>query len=144
MIADSTRNRIITRAFVTIVASISPISLLFSLYIVLFNREIFYNWKDVWFVLFGWCFSESAFWVWSVLKYKSQCPVFDRVVPSLQERQKLKEDTFRIIDSCRDGGTEFLEGWFKTRKQKARIQDLQQGNIKDWYNPTHLPPLDRS
>ena len=132
MIADSTRNRIITRACITIVAAVSPVSLAFALYTLLFHRTILNNWKDPRFVLFAWCLAESIFWAWSVVKYKSRSPVFDRVVPSLEERQKLKADCLWIIDSSPDGAIGFLEGWFKTKKQKARIEDLQQGNIKDW------------
>lgn len=132
MIADSTRNRIIARTCVTIVAAVSPVSYAFTLYILLFYRTLLNDWKDPRFVLFVWCFSESIFWVWSVVNYKSRPPVFDRVIPSLEERQKLKADCARIIDSCPGGVTRFVEGWFMTKKQKARIEDLQQDNIKDW------------
>ena len=70
--------------------------------------------------------------MWSVVKYQSRPPVFDRVIPSLEERQKLKVDCLWIINSSPDGAIEFVEGWFKTKKQKARIEDLQIDNIKDW------------
>ena len=68
-----------------------------------------------------------------MVKYKSQSLEFDRVVPTFEERQKLKADCSWIIETCPGGVTEFLEGWFKTRKRTARIGELQQGNIKDWY-----------
>ena len=67
-----------------------------------------------------------------MVNYKYQSPIFDRVIPSLEERQKIKADCLWIIDSSPNGVIQFLEGWFMTNKQKARIEDLQQGNIKDW------------
>jgi hypothetical protein len=132
MIADSTRNRIIARVCVTIVGAISPVSFAFILYTLLLHRTILNSWRDPRFVLFVWCISESIFWVWSVVKYKSRPPVFDRVIPSLEERQKIKADCLRIINASSGGAKELVEGWFKTGKQKARIEDLQQDNIKEW------------
>jgi len=132
MIADSTRNRIVTRVFIAIVAAVSHVSFVFSLYILLFHQNILISWKDPRFILFGWCLAESIFWIWSVVNYKYQSPIFDRVIPSLEERQKIKADCLWIIDSSPNGVIQFLEGWFMTKKRKARIEDLQQGNIKDW------------
>jgi len=133
MIPDSIRNRTLARIFITIVAAVSPFSLIFTLYFLVFHRSILNDWKDPRYVLFTWCIAESVFWVWSFVKYKSRSPVFDRVIPTFEERQKLKADFLSIIESSPGGVTEFLEGWFKTKKQSARIEDLQHGNIKDWY-----------
>jgi len=54
------------------------------------------------------------------------------VVPSFEERQKLREDCLRIVGSSPRAAAELLEGWFVSGKHGARIEDLQQGNIKEW------------
>ena len=133
MIPDSLRNRTITRICISIVAAISPAALLFTLYILFFHQTILNDWKDPRFALFGWCIAESVFWGWSVAKYKSRSLKFDRIVPTFEERQKLKADCLWIIESSPGGAIRFIQGWFNTRKRTARIEDLQQGNIKDWY-----------
>jgi hypothetical protein len=135
MIADSPRNRIVARACVTIVTAVSPVSVAVTLYAVLFRRDLLTHFKDPLSLLFGWCLAESLFWGWWILTYKSRSLEFARVIPSFEERQKLKEDCLWIIESSPDGAKEFLEGWFKGRKRKARIEDLRQDNIKDWYLP---------
>lgn len=132
MIADSPRNRSITRVCVTIVAAVAPFSVAFTLFTVLFHREWATTWKDPRYLLFLWSLSETIFWLWSVIKSKSLAPKSAKVVPSFEERQKLKEDCWRIIGSSPGGAAEFLEGWFTSGKQSARIEDLHQENIKEW------------
>jgi hypothetical protein len=132
MIVDSPRNRLITRVCVTIVAAISPLSLAFTLFTFLFHRELVSGWKDPRCVLFAWSLSETIFWVWSMIKSKSLAPKSVKVVPSFEQRQKLKEDCLRIIGSSPGGAAEFLEGWFTSGKQSARIEHLRHENIKEW------------
>jgi hypothetical protein len=54
------------------------------------------------------------------------------VIPSVVERKKLKEDWIRAIDSAGEATIEFVEGWFKTGKQKSRLTEIHLENIKDW------------
>ena len=133
MLVDSTRNRIITRVCIALVATVCPLSLAFTLFTLFFHLELLKSWKDPRYVLFIWSLSESIFWLWSVTKYNlSLSPKSAKVVPSYEERQKLKEDCLWIIGSCLWGAAEFLEGWFSVGKQSARIEDLRQDNVKDW------------
>jgi hypothetical protein len=80
------------------------------------------------------CLSETLFWIWSAVQY-SRPLVFARVIPTFEERQKLKADCLLIIQLSPDGGKEFIEGWFSMNKRKAHIEDLRVDNIKDWYHP---------
>lgn len=134
MIVDSTRNRIITRVCIAIIAAISPFSLAFTLFTLLFHRDLVSSWTDPRYVLFMCSFSESVFWLWSVIKYKSLPPKSVKVVPSFEERQKLKEDCLWIIGLSPRGAADLLEGWFTSGKRSARIEDLRQGNVKEWYH----------
>jgi len=131
MIADSPRNRLITRGCIVIVASVAPVSLAFGLYVLVLHRTLLRT--SPWSLLVAWCFAESVFWAWSSWKYKSRVPQFARVVPSYEERIKLKADCRRIIQASPNGPNEFIDGWFKIGTQKAQITDLQRDNIKDWY-----------
>jgi hypothetical protein len=132
MLVDSTRNRIVVRLCVAIVATVCPFSLAFSLFTLLFHLDFIKSLRDPRFALFVWSLSESIFWLWSVTKYNFPSPKSVKVVPSFQERQKLKEDCLWIIQSSPGGAAEFLEGWFTAGKQSARIEDLRQDNVKDW------------
>lgn len=131
MIADSPRNRLITRGCIVFVASVAPLSLTFVIYVLVLNRDLLRT--SPWQVFFAWCLAECVFWGWSSYKYKSRVPQFARVVPSYEERVKLKADCRRIIEASPNGPREFIDGWFKIGQQKAQITDLQLDNIKDWY-----------
>lgn len=76
---------------------------------------------------------ESVFCAWWIYKYKYGETVFERVIPSLEERRKLKEDCLRIIRGSSDHGKEFIEGWYRIGKEKASLTDLREENIKEWY-----------
>ena len=130
MIADSPRNRLITRGFIVIVASVAPVSLAVVLYILLLRRNLLLNTSTL--LLFTWCLVESVFWGWSFVKYTSRVPHFARVVPSYHERVKLKADCRRLIESSENGPREFIDGWFKIGPRKAEITGLQRDNIKEW------------
>jgi hypothetical protein len=121
----------ITRGCIAFVAAITPFSVIFSLYMGIYQRDVLLE-NQLLGGLFVLCVGESLFWIWSSIKY-SRALVFDRVIPTYEERQKLKADCVQIIQSSPDGGKEFIEGWFKTSKKKAHIEDLRVDNIKDWY-----------
>ena len=130
MIADTLRNRIITRTFIKLVAAVAPLSLTFALYTLL-TRPI-QNLGSLHGLLYVWCVAESIFWGLWLGKYKARRVVFERVIPSREERRKLREDCLQIIDFSPDGATEFIEGWFKTGKQIAKIGEIHKDNIADW------------
>ena len=69
---------------------------------------------------------------WWIYKYKYSESVFERVIPSTEERRKLKEDCLRIIRGSNDNGKEFIEGWHRVGTEKASLMDLREENIKDW------------
>ena len=136
MIPNSTRNRIITRGCIAFVATIAPFSIAFVLYVGIWHQEILQE-TSLLSALFALCLSESLFWIWSTVKY-SRPLIFARVIPTFEERQKLKADCLQIIQLSSDGGKEFIEGWFKTNKKKSHIEDLRVDNIKDWYLPSFV------
>jgi hypothetical protein len=136
MIADTFRNRVIARTCITIVAAVAPLSVVFTVYMVFVRPDLLYQWSDLRSVLFVWCVVECLFWGWSAVKYNLRPLQFERVVPSLEERRKLKDDFLQIIEYSQDDVTEFIEGWFKTGRQQARVGEIHKDNIKDWYPST--------
>ena len=136
MIPNSVQNRIITRGCITFVAAIAPFSVVFSLYMGIYQRDVLLENRFLC-ALFSWCVGESLFLIWSSITY-SRALVFDRVIPTYEQRQKLKADCLQIIQLSPDGGKEFIEGWFKTSNKKAHIEDLRVDNIKDWYQPPSM------
>jgi hypothetical protein len=82
--------------------------------------------------LFAWCLVESLFWGWSRIHSLYEPQVWARVIPSVAERKKLKEDWIRAIDSPGESAIEFLEGWFKNGKRKATLTEIHLENIRDW------------
>jgi hypothetical protein len=136
MIADTLRNRIVTRTCIAIVALVAPASLAYILVIVLVRPEILRHQIDPRTILFAWCLAECLFWTWSTIKYKHRPQEFTRVIPTFEDRQKLKNDCLQIIKFSPDGATEFIEGWFKTGEKHAQIKDIHKDNIKEWYHPS--------
>jgi hypothetical protein len=135
MISDTLRNRVITRICITIVAAVAPLSVVFTVYMVFFRRDLLLlKVSHPQSLLIVWCVVECFFWGWSVVKYNLRPLKFERVVPSLEERRKLRDDCLQIIEFSPDGVTEFIEGWFKTGRQHARIAEIYKDNIKDWYS----------
>jgi hypothetical protein len=133
MIPDSPRNRLVTRGFITIVSAVPLLSITFTLFIFLsLHSDTFSTWRIPRRALFVWCLVESLFWGWSGIQSLHGRQVWARVIPSIEERKKLKEDWIRAIDSPGEGAMEFVEGWFTTGKQKARLTEIHLENIKDW------------
>ena len=59
-------------------------------------------------------------------------PPKSAVIPSVEERKKLKDDWLCLLDNPDADAMDFVEGWFKTGKQKARLTEIHLENIKDW------------
>lgn len=128
MIPDSPRTRFITRTCITVVSSIAPLSVAYVTFTALNGLGQGYR---IW--LFVYCLIETLFCGWWIWKYKFNEQRFERVIPSRDERQKMKEDCLRIIHKSTDHGREFIEGWFRIGKDKANIADLREENLKEWY-----------
>ena len=133
MIPDSPRSRLVIRGFVTIVDAIPLLSVAFTLLMLLpLHPDTFSTWRIPQRALFAWCLVESLFWGWSGIQSLLGRQVWARVIPSVAERKKLKEDWIRAINSPGEAAIEFVEGWFKTGKQKSRLTEIHVENIKDW------------
>lgn len=96
------------------------------------HPDTFSTWTIPQRALFAWCLIESLFWGWSGIQSLRRRQVWARVVPSVAERKKLREDWIRAIGSAGETAKEFVEGWFKIGKQKARLTEIHLENIKDW------------
>jgi len=128
MIPDSLRNRLVMRGFITIVNTIPLFSITFILIMLIsVHRDTFSTWGICQRALF-----ESLFWGWSGIKSPHERQMWARVIPSVAERKKLKEDWIHAIDSAGEAAIEFVEGWFKTGKQRSQLTDIHIENIKDW------------
>src|SRR5579859_2949833 len=127
MIPDTRPNRLITRGCIGIVSLIAPLSVCFAAYSLLSgNLGGYRSW------LFLYSLAENVFCGWWIYKYKYSESVFERVIPSTEERRKLKEDCLRIIRRSNDNGKECIEGWHRVGTEKASLMDLREENIKDW------------
>ena len=115
------------------VGAIPLLSITFTLFVLLHvHLDTLSTWKMPQRALFAWCLVESLFWGWSGIQSLHGRRAWARVVPSAEERKKLKEDWIRAIDSPGEAAIEFVEGWFKTGEQKARLTEIRLENIKDW------------
>ena len=115
------------------VGAIPLLSITFALLMLLpVHSDTFNTWKIAPRALLAWCLVESLFWGWSGIQSLHGRQVWARVIPSVAERKKLKEDWIRAIDSPGEAAIEFVEGWFKTGEQKARLTEIHLENIKDW------------
>ena len=133
MIQDSPRNRLLMRGFVAIVDTIPLFSITFILIMLQpVHRDTFSTWRTPRLALFACCLVESLFWGWSGIQSLHRRHMWARVIPSVAERKKLKEDWVRAIDSAGEAAIGFVEGWFKTGKQKSRLTEIHVENIKDW------------
>ena len=133
MIPDSPRNRLVMRGFITIVDSIPLFSI--TLILIMFlpvHRDTFSTWRIPQCALFAWCLVECLFWGWSGIQSLHEPQMWARVIPSVAERKKLKEDWIRAIDLAGEAVIEFVEGWFKTGKRKSQLTEIHLENIKDW------------
>src|SRR5579859_3772984 len=107
MIPDSRQNRLITKTCISIVGLVAPLSTVFTVYVLLFHQSILGATHPA-FALFLWALGETLFWVWTSV-YQARLESFERVVPSLEERKKLKDDCLRVIHSSKDGVKDFVE-----------------------------------
>jgi hypothetical protein len=85
MIADTLRNRVITRTCIGVVAAVAPLSVGFLAYVIFVTAGLLYRWSDPLRVLFVWCVFECLFWGWCVVKYHLRPLRFERVEPSFEE-----------------------------------------------------------
>lgn len=134
MIPDSPKNRFVTRGFITIVSALPILSVAFTLFALLFpdSGEL----KAVGItqcVLFSWFVGESLFWGWAKFQSQQSPQAWEQVIPSIEERQKLKEDWIYLLDNPDAAATEFVEGWFQHGTRKAQFREIHVENLKDWY-----------
>jgi hypothetical protein len=128
MIPDSPGNRFITRGFITMVSVMPVVSIVLTIAALLLPPAGSLSLPSC--ALLAWCLAESLFWVWWRVHTR---PSWTRVIPSDEERKKLKEDWVRIIASQdEEGAVEFVEGWFQTGNRRTQLKEIHLDNIKDW------------
>jgi len=133
MIPDSPQNRFVTRGFITIVSALPLLSVAFTLFALLFpDSGEARGMRIAQGVLLSWFVSETLFWGWAKLQSQQTLQTWEQVIPSVEERQKLKEDWIYLIDNPDAAAIEFVEGWFRNGNRKAQFREIHVENLKDW------------
>jgi len=132
MIPDSRGNRIVTRGFIGMVSAMPLISITLTIFAILLPFTGPLSLPKC--TIFAWCLCESSLWVWLRVQTLQRQESWTRVIPSGEERKKLKEDWVHIIHSQdEEGAIEFVEGWFKTGNRRTQLREIHLENVKDWY-----------
>jgi hypothetical protein len=131
MIPDSPQNRVVTRGFITLVSAMPLLSFATTLFASLFpdSGELKAT-RVVQCVLFSWFVGESLFWGWAKLQSQQTPQAWEQVTPSVEEREKLKEDWICLLDNA--AAIDFVEGWFQNGNRKAQFREIHVENLKDW------------
>src|SRR5579859_474897 len=133
MIPDSPQNHLVTLGFIKIVSVMPLLSATFTLFALLFpDSGELKAMRIAQCILFAWCLGESLMWGWLKLQSQQSPQVWAQVIPSVEERKKLKDDWICLLDNPDAAAIEFVEGWFKTGNRKAHFREIHVENIKDW------------
>jgi hypothetical protein len=132
MIPDSPTSRFVTRTCLFIVAAVCPISVLAALYL-LSCPTAFISWHNGAWLLVAWCTSESLFWVFCKINGMVYPPLHEHIVPSAEERFKLRSDCIQVLQPGSEAAKEFFGGWFRQGSNPASVQNVYRENIAEWY-----------